>query len=152
MIHVQFIWIKASSIDSPSAILHSLRQNCSSSRAGGVIVGVSSVLNVPSNVSMVDKEEQYLSSYTCISWRLNCTKSWAMKKITGTEQKIYKGKEWILCHSFSVLDTDLFICSVASSPFHTQISSPDHWCGGSWRLCFALEISGWKLHALQEKQ
>lgn len=131
MIHVQFVWIKASSVDCSSAILHRLTHNCSSSRAGGVIMGVSSVLNVPSNVSMVCKEEQYLSSYAYISWRLSCTKPWEMKKITGTKQKIYKGKELILHHSFSVLDTDLFVCSVASSPFHTQILSPDGWCGGS---------------------
>ena len=94
-------------------------------------MGVSSVLNVASNVSTVDGEEQYLSSYTYISWRPNCTKSWEMKKITGTEQKIYKGKELILHHSFSVLDTDLFVYSLASSPFHTQISFPDGWCGSS---------------------
>lgn len=74
---------------------------------------------------MVGREEQYLSSYTYISWRLNCAKSWEMKKITVTEQKIYKGKELMLYCSFSVLDTDLFIFSVPSSPFHTQISSPD---------------------------
>lgn len=152
MIHVEFIWIKGSSVGCSSAILYRLTHKCSSGRAGGVIVGVSSVLNVPSNVSMVDREEQYLSSYVYISWRVNCTKSWEINTITGTEQKIYKGKELILHHSFSVLDTDSFICSVASSSFPTQISSPDGWCGGSWRHCFALEISGWKLHAPQEKQ
>lgn len=115
MIPVLSTWIKANSMGCSSAILHGLTHNCSSRQAGGKRSwGISS--SCPQQCFRGGwKEEQFLSSYLYISWRLSGTKTWVMKKFTGMERKVYKGKGLILCHSFSDLDTDLFICSLASS-------------------------------------
>lgn len=120
VIPMQSTWINASSMGCSSAILHGLTHNCSSGQAGGEWSrGISS--SCPQQCFHGGwREEQSLSSYIYISWRLSGTKTWAMKKFTGTEQKVYKGKGLILCHSFSDLDIDLFICSVASSFPHTD--------------------------------
>lgn len=49
----------------------------------------------------------------------------------------------MLHRSFSVLDTDLFIFSVPSSPFHTQISSPDAMAGAEAAEDVALPGNLW---------
>lgn len=120
VIPVQPTRIKASSMGCSSAILDGLTHNCSTSQAGGEWSWGISCSCPQQRFHGGWREGEFLISYIYISWKLSATKIWAVKKFTGMEQKIYKGKEFILCHSFSDPDTDLFICSVALSFPHTD--------------------------------
>lgn len=101
-----------------SAILHGLTHNCRVVKQEGSDHG-ESVFHVPSNVSMGDggRDSSQIPTFTFHGGSVRQRPGWWRNLL---EQKVYKGKGLILCHSSSDPDTDLFICSVVSSFPHTD--------------------------------